>query len=118
VGLRHTSFVRSEIDAVEESHQVTTLLPVTPFPISNNNVPRSLGFGAENLLKPLQDRSLPPEDRVDVTKKVKDLSVQDWALIVRAFDNWPFAPDVRRPCRDFRVYCLLTQNFTAYQHRG
>jgi len=53
----------------------------------------SLAPGAEVLLDKLTDKKLPPEQRVDIRKKVKDLTVSDWALIVRAFDAWPFAPD-------------------------
>lgn len=54
----------------------------------------SLSPGAEVLLKTLTDKSLPPEQRVDVRLTVKQLNVSDWALIVRAFDAWPFAPTV------------------------
>ncbi|KZT00848.1 S-adenosyl-L-methionine-dependent methyltransferase [Laetiporus sulphureus 93-53] len=52
----------------------------------------SLAPGAATLLKVLQDPSLPPEEQVDINKAPRDLSLADWALIVRAFDNWPFAP--------------------------
>lgn len=45
----------------------------------------------------LTAKDLPPEQRVDVTQKVRDMSVSDWALLIRAFDNWPFAPEVRVP---------------------
>jgi transcription factor 1 len=54
----------------------------------------SLAPGAEVLLKTLTDKSLPPEQRVDIRLMVKQLTVSDWALIVRAFDAWPFAPTV------------------------
>jgi len=54
----------------------------------------SLAPGAEVLLAKLTDKKLPPEQRVDIRKRVKDLTLSDWALIVRAFDAWPFAPDV------------------------
>ena len=56
----------------------------------------SLALGAESLLKPLTDPSLPEEQRVDVDMPIRDLTINDWALIVRAFDNWPFAPEVCR----------------------
>lgn len=55
----------------------------------------SLAPGAEVLLKTLTDKSLPPEQRVDIRLMVKQLTISDWALIVRAFDAWPFAPAVR-----------------------
>ena len=54
----------------------------------------SLAPGAEVLLPILTDKSLPPEQRVDIRLKVKQLTISDWALIVRAFDAWPFAPSV------------------------
>ena len=57
--------------------------------------PSAIGPGAESLIKVLTDKRLPPEQRVDVTQKIRDLSVSDWTLLIRAFDNWPFAPDVR-----------------------
>lgn len=53
----------------------------------------SLAPGADVLLRPLTDKSLPPEQRVDIRLMVKELTVSDWALIVRAFDDWPFAPN-------------------------
>lgn len=55
----------------------------------------SLALGAQSLLKPLTDPSLPPEQRVDISEPIRNLTINDWALIVRAFDNWPFAPEVR-----------------------
>ena len=54
----------------------------------------SLAPGAEVLLKTLTDKTLPPEQRVDVRLTTKQLTLSDWALIVRAFDAWPFAPNV------------------------
>jgi len=53
----------------------------------------SLAPGAEVLLQTLTDKSLPPEEHVDIRLTVKQLTISDWALIVRAFDAWPFAPD-------------------------
>ena len=55
---------------------------------------RSLAPGAQSLLKSLTDPSLPPEQRMDIKKQVRRMDVKDWALLVRAFDNWPFAPEV------------------------
>ncbi|KAK7692605.1 hypothetical protein QCA50_004237 [Cerrena zonata] len=53
----------------------------------------NLAPGAQSLLKILTDVNLPLQERVNVDRKVKELSIKDWALIVRAFKNWPFAPD-------------------------
>ncbi|KAI0793202.1 S-adenosyl-L-methionine-dependent methyltransferase [Abortiporus biennis] len=52
-----------------------------------------LAPGAQSLIKPLTDPSLPPEQQVDVTKLIRNLTIADWALIYRAFDEWPFSPD-------------------------
>ena len=57
----------------------------------------SLAPGAEVLLDKLYDKRLPLKQRVDIRTRVKDLTVSDWVLIARAFDAWPFAPEVRRP---------------------
>jgi mitochondrial transcription factor 1 len=54
----------------------------------------SLAPGAEVLLKTLTDKSLPPEQCVDIRLTVKQLTISDWTLIARAFDAWPFAPSV------------------------
>jgi transcription factor 1 len=75
----------------------------------------SLAPGAEVLLNTLTDQKLPPEQRVDVRLRVKDLTISDWALIERAFDAWPFAPDVRHSFYQFarslaELIGLRTQN--------
>ena len=54
----------------------------------------SLAPGAEVLLETLTDKALPPTERVDIRLLIRDLTVSDWALIARAFDAWPFAPEV------------------------
>jgi transcription factor 1 len=53
-----------------------------------------LAPGAQSLLKILTDPSLPAEERVDIKKLIRNMDIKDWALIIRAFDNWPFAPEV------------------------
>lgn len=55
----------------------------------------SLAPGATNLIKPISSVKNPPDQRVDPNKLIKKLSLKEWTVIVRAFDNWPFAPDVR-----------------------
>jgi hypothetical protein len=84
----------------------------------------SLAPGAEVLLNTLTDKNLPPEQRVDVRLMVKQLTISDWALIVRAFDAWPFAPVV---CpfinllgRELNALAMLTQeldidSFVSYE---
>jgi mitochondrial transcription factor 1 len=53
-----------------------------------------LAPGAQVLLDVLTDKELPPEERVDIRTKIGHLTLSDWALIARAFDAWPFAPEV------------------------
>ncbi|OCB86899.1 S-adenosyl-L-methionine-dependent methyltransferase [Sanghuangporus baumii] len=52
----------------------------------------SLGPGAYNLLKRLGDPDLPPEERLDIDKKVRELQMRDWSIFVKRFDEWPFRP--------------------------
>ncbi|PCH43743.1 S-adenosyl-L-methionine-dependent methyltransferase [Wolfiporia cocos MD-104 SS10] len=53
----------------------------------------SLAPGAITLLKVLTDPNIPPHQHVDTNKTIRQLTVADWALILRAFSNWPFAPE-------------------------
>jgi hypothetical protein len=73
----------------------------------------SLAPGAEVLLKTLTDKTLPPEQRVDVRLTAKELTLSDWALIARAFDAWPFAPTVcpftNVPGHELNALAPLTQ---------
>ena len=84
----------------------------------------SLAPGAEVLLQTLTDKNLPPEQRVDVRLTAKQLTISDWALIARAFDAWPFAPDVCPftyvPGHKLNALALLTQeldidSFVSYE---
>ena len=54
----------------------------------------SLAPGAENLVQALSSSDTPPNDRVDVDKIIVHLTEKDWQNIVKAFNAWPFAPDV------------------------
>ncbi|KAI0743761.1 S-adenosyl-L-methionine-dependent methyltransferase [Daedaleopsis nitida] len=47
---------------------------------------------ALNSLAPGARTLCSPEQRVNVSKRIRDLNVADWALVLRAFDNWPFKP--------------------------
>lgn len=51
-------------------------------------------MGAANLIPKLTDPNLPPAQRIDPDKWIREYTVRDWALIVKAFKEWPFAPDV------------------------
>lgn len=50
--------------------------------------------GANNMMQFLEGYDVSPDDRVDTKTSVNELTVEHWARIVRAFDKWPFAPDV------------------------
>ena len=50
--------------------------------------------GSQVLLKDITNPDLPDHERIDVTKIVRDMTVEEWATFVRAFDRWPFAPEV------------------------
>ncbi|KAF8271235.1 S-adenosyl-L-methionine-dependent methyltransferase [Lactarius quietus] len=75
----------------------------------------SLAPGAEVLLDKLNDKRLPMKQRVDIRLRVNHLTISDWVLIARAFDAWPFAPEVRHS-----TYYLTKSsiNFLARLHRS
>ncbi|KIJ67701.1 hypothetical protein HYDPIDRAFT_126002 [Hydnomerulius pinastri MD-312] len=52
-----------------------------------------LAPGAATLLTTLEDCSLSPNRRMDVSKPIRQMNVEDWAALVHAFHAWPFAPD-------------------------
>ena len=60
-----------------------------------DHTPSLLGPGAKNILPKLTDKNLPPEKRVDIKKTPRSLDIREWALVVRAFKEWPFRPEVR-----------------------
>jgi len=78
------------------------------------SVDRSLAPGAQSLLKTLTDPTLPPEERVDINKQIRRLDVSDWALILRAFSNWPFAPEVCSHLLVPSLSCWLSLVLTAF----
>ncbi|TFK74052.1 S-adenosyl-L-methionine-dependent methyltransferase [Pluteus cervinus] len=53
----------------------------------------SLAPNGQVLLKKIDDPNLPPEERLNVKKAIRSMSVQDWSILLKAFDEWPFAPD-------------------------
>jgi hypothetical protein len=55
---------------------------------------RNLGPGGGNLFPQLAGDHLEPSQRIDVTKKIKEYDVEDWAKIVAVFKDWKFAPQV------------------------
>ncbi|KAL1942687.1 hypothetical protein VTO73DRAFT_4927 [Trametes versicolor] len=57
------------------------------------NALNSLAPGATSLIKDLTDARVPLEQRVNPTKSPRDLTIADWTLLLRAFNNWPFRPE-------------------------
>ncbi|KAF8658323.1 hypothetical protein AX16_002091 [Volvariella volvacea WC 439] len=53
----------------------------------------SLAPGAQVLIKKISDPALPIDERVDVKTLVRQLSINDWQIILKAFGEWPFAPE-------------------------
>ena len=54
-----------------------------------------MGPGANHLLKVIADPSKPKSEQLDLTKTIRRLTLDDFKVIVKAFDEWPFAPEVR-----------------------
>ena len=93
LGLCSSQTLRSQIHTSKESNIVS--LPEFWYGVAyRHEHRRALGPGAESLLPVLTNPELPEDERVDTLTKIKDMTVADWALVVRAFDNWPFAPEV------------------------
>jgi mitochondrial transcription factor 1 len=65
------------------TNSLTELIPFCSF----------LAPGAEALLKDVTDPHKPPEERLDTKKAPRDMTTQEWAVLLRAFDEWPFAPE-------------------------
>jgi hypothetical protein len=63
-----------------------------------DHTPSLLGPGAKSLLPKLTDKNLPAEGRVDTKKSPRNLELHEWALVVRAFKEWPFRPEVQDCC--------------------
>jgi transcription factor 1 len=54
-----------------------------------------LAPGATTLLKMVTDPSLP--ERLDVKKPIRMMTAHDWSILLKAFDDWPFSPEVSLP---------------------
>jgi len=52
-----------------------------------------LAPGAGTLVKTLAKTGLSESETLDVKKPIKAMTVHDWALLLKAFDEWPFAPE-------------------------
>lgn len=96
MGLCASTTFCSQIDSLEKGHRVrlASLTVVMLLGADPRHGYRSLAPGANVLIKPLTDESLPLEQRVDMAKQIRFLTLADWTLIERAFEAWPFAPKV------------------------
>lgn len=52
-----------------------------------------LAPGSDALKSYLAGDDVPPDQRTDMMKSIRKMSVEDWAAVVGAFDRWPFAPE-------------------------
>ncbi|KAJ7072347.1 S-adenosyl-L-methionine-dependent methyltransferase [Mycena amicta] len=52
-----------------------------------------LAPNAQTLLKGISDPDLPVDARLDPQTPVRKMTINDWGLLVKAFDEWPFAPE-------------------------
>lgn len=95
VGLLSQKIIRSKGNTTQSCSRVHIFLYLTFFIVHQLlYLHRSLAPGAQTLIKTMTKSTLPPSERVDVTKLVANLTVSDWASLIRAFDEWPFAPEV------------------------
>lgn len=60
-----------------------------------DHAPSLLGPGAKNILPKLSGKDVPANERVDIKKTPRSLDMREWALVVRAFKEWPFRPEVQ-----------------------
>ncbi|KAJ7703220.1 S-adenosyl-L-methionine-dependent methyltransferase, partial [Mycena rosella] len=52
-----------------------------------------LAPNAQSLMKKLDSPSLDPKHRINPKTPVREMTVEHWALLVKAFDEWSFAPE-------------------------
>lgn len=92
MGLCASSAVRAEGNCTQDISPVCHLAFVLPTLL--NIKYRAMAPGAKTLLKAITNPELPASDKVDQTKTPRQMTVNDWAQIVKAFQAWPFAPEV------------------------
>lgn len=107
MGLCPSSVVRAAKNTSFKSNEVCFIVYTNSY--STHVRFSSLAPGASNLLKTL---TIPAsEDKfVDVSQEVRTLSVEDWANLVDAFIEWPFAPQVEFSNIDLMIILILVQD--------
>lgn len=112
MGLLHSSII------CEEDHQVVkfALVSDNEEDLHDANVCWNslLGPGASSLSSALSDPSKDPSEIVDLDRVARDLSLKDWSLIVKAFHEWPFAPEVMSGISGSRAF---TDPLVGFGHR-
>lgn len=108
MGLLSQTSLRSAQYSVEALSEVRSSHLSLPFP--DRFSVSSLAPGAASLIKPLTDPTLPHSEQLDISKTPRDLNVAEWTLLIRAFDCWPFAPEVR----PFNSLLSVTEKTDAY----
>lgn len=83
----------------------TSFLPTMHILTNLCSIRRQLAPGAATLLKKVTADSLSPEERLSPKSAPRALTAKEWKVLVEAFAEWPFKPDV---CHH---YCLLTIKF-------
>lgn len=66
----------------------------------------NLAPGAEDLLQRIEAmEGLDEKQRVNVGHQIRHLTVDEWATVCRAFDEWPFAPEVSGQRLGVECFC-------------
>ncbi|PFH52092.1 hypothetical protein AMATHDRAFT_39801 [Amanita thiersii Skay4041] len=52
-----------------------------------------LAPGAQTLIKMVTDPDLPLSETLNIEKAPRSLTVEEWKILVKAFHEWPFAPE-------------------------
>jgi hypothetical protein len=104
MGLLPSSALRSEIKTIKTSNKVGPSAPLNWVCSELKSTSSHLAPGSQVLLKDITNPDLPDSERIDVKKPIRDLTIADWGILVRAFDKWPFAPEVRSYCCNSRSW--------------
>ncbi|KAG6861468.1 hypothetical protein C0995_016247 [Termitomyces sp. Mi166 len=52
-----------------------------------------LAPNAQILMGAVTDPNLPESERLDISKKIRNMTAHDWSILLKAFDEWPFKPE-------------------------
>ena len=54
----------------------------------------TLAPGAQILVDKVTNPELPLSERIDPKVQIRHLTIEEWMLIIKAFNEWPFSPKV------------------------